>query len=52
MQEGGTLDHAIVEEVINVRNYIVPSLLYNFLMQHGKNLKFEMQTHSELVIFT
>ena len=41
-----------VREVINVHNYIMTTLLYNFLMQHGKDLKFEMQIHSELVIFT
>ena len=28
-----------VREVINVRNYITTSLLHNFLMQHGKDLK-------------
>ena len=42
----------IVQEVINVCNYITTSLLCNFLMKHARDLKFEMQNHIELVIFT
>jgi len=35
------LNQCIVQEIINIiRNYITISLLYNFLIQHDKHLKF------------